>query len=168
MRKIVIAACLALVAWQLGCSAPAPTGELEVGQPAPAFKLADLNGNEVSLDQFKGKVVLLDFWATWCGPCRMSMPLLEKLQSQYTSDLALLAINLEEPRDLVAGYVKRQNLHSRVLLDEEGEVGRKYRSGSIPMQVLIDKDGVVRHVQIGFSPRMGDQLRGQIEQLRNP
>ncbi len=168
MRKIVLAACLALVAWQQGCSGPVPTGELEIGQPAPTFKLADLNGNQVSLDQFKGKVVLLDFWATWCGPCRMSMPLLEKLQSQYTADLALLAINLQEPRDLVASYVRTQNLHSRVLLDEEGEVGRVYRSSSIPMQVLIDKEGVIRHVQLGFSPRMGEQLREQIDQLRNP
>ncbi len=167
MRKFAFAFCLALVAWQLGCARPAPTGELEVGQPAPAFKLPDLNGNQVSLEQFKGRVVLLDFWATWCGPCRMSMPQLERLQAQFPSDLALLAINLEEPRDQVDSYVKQQNLHSRVLLDEQGEVGRVYRSSAIPMQVLIDKAGVIRHVQMGFSPRMGEMLREKVEQLRN-
>lgn len=167
MRNFALALGLALIAWQLGCSRPEPTGELEVGQPAPAFKLPDLNGNQVSLEQFKGKVVLLDFWATWCGPCRMSMPQLERLQAQFPSDLALLAINLQEPRDEVNSYVKQQNLHSRVLLDEEGEVGRVYRSSAIPMQVLIDKAGVIRHVQMGFSPRMGDLLREKVEQLRN-
>jgi thiol-disulfide isomerase/thioredoxin len=169
MRKSGFAACLALLVWQLGCSnPPAATGELEAGKPAPNFKLPDLNGNQVTLEQFKGKVVLLDFWATWCGPCRMSMPQLERLQAQYPSDLALLAINLQEERDQVSSYVRSENIHSRVLLDEQGEVARVYRAGAIPFQVLIDKTGIIRHTQMGFSPRMTDSFRELIEQLRNP
>ncbi len=137
-----------------------------IGCPAPNFKLSDLSGREVSLDQYRGRVVMLDFWATWCGPCRMTMPLLENLQKEYPNDLRLLAINLREPADMVRDYVRKQSISSEVLLDEKGEVGDTYRSDSIPMQVLIDKQGVVRHVTAGYSPRLASQLRSWIESLR--
>jgi thiol-disulfide isomerase/thioredoxin len=141
-------------------------GELQIGSSAPSFELSDLRGQTVSLSQFKGKIVILDFWATWCGPCRLSMPLLEKLQKENPNDLKLLAINLEEPLDLVRDYVARQNINTTVLLDSEGKVGRIYGSESIPMQVLIDKKGIIRDVKVGFSPSMGEQLRKQLDQLR--
>lgn len=141
-------------------------GELEIGASAPTFELTDLRGQTVSLAQFRGKIVILDFWATWCGPCRMSMPLLEKLQKENPDDLKLLAINLEEPLDLVRDYVARQNINTTVLLDFEGKVGRVYGSESIPMQVLIDKKGIIRDVKVGFSPRLGDMLRKQLAELR--
>ena len=86
---------------------------LEIGQAAPNFKLPDLSGQQVSLDQYKGKVVMLDFWATWCGPCRMTMPLMESIQKEYADTLVLLAVNLQEPRDVVRDYVRAQNIHSR-------------------------------------------------------
>lgn len=144
---------------------PGTTEEVSVGSPAPPFQLSDLYGREISLSQYRGKVVILDFWATWCGPCRMSMPLLEKLQEENPGSLKLLAINLEEPMDLVRDYVARQNIRSTVLLDEEGKVGRVYRSESIPMQVLIDKEGIVRDVQVGFSPRLAEKLRDEVAKL---
>ncbi len=142
-------------------------GALTIGVSAPEFRLADLRGQEVSLSQFKGKVVILDFWATWCGPCRMSMPVLEKLQQEHPNDLKLLAINLEESRDDVRDYVARRNIRTTVLLDSSGSVGRVYGSESIPMQVLIDKKGIVRDIKVGFSPRLGDQLRKQLDQLNS-
>ena len=144
---------------------PGTSEEVTVGRPAPLFQLNDLYGREISLSQYRGKVVILDFWATWCGPCRMSMPLLEKLQEENPGSLKLLAINLEEPLDQVRDYVARQNIRSTVLLDEEGKVGRIYGSESIPMQVLIDKEGIVRDVQVGFSPRMAEKLRHEVANL---
>jgi thiol-disulfide isomerase/thioredoxin len=147
------------------CTRP-PSAPLQIGSPAPKFTLPDLNGREVSLDQFKGKIVMLDFWATWCGPCRMTMPLLENLEKEYRDSMILLAINLQEPRNAVREYVQKQNINSQVLLDEKGSVGEMYGTDSIPMQVLIDKQGIVRHIQIGFSPRMASQLRSEIESLR--
>jgi thiol-disulfide isomerase/thioredoxin len=137
---------------------------IQIGQSAPKFKLPDLSGQMVSLDQFKGKVVLLDFWATWCGPCRMTMPMLEKLQKEFPSSLVLLAINLQEPRDVVRNYVKEQGINSRVLLDEPGDVGTLYGTGSIPMQVFIDKNGIVRLIQMGVKPE--SQLRAAIHALQ--
>ena len=141
--------------------------EVAVGSTAPNFSLTDLRGKEISLAQYQGKVVILDFWATWCGPCRMSMPMLEKIQKEYPSDVKLLAVNLQDPIDDVKDFVARQNFNSTVLLDSEGRVGSVYQAGSIPMQVVIDKKGIVSSVHVGFSPRMGEQLRGEIEKLRS-
>jgi len=152
------------------CTRPPSESESETGVrpnlPAPQFKLPDLGGQLVSLDQFKGKIVMLDFWATWCGPCRMTMPLLESLEREFPNDMTLLAINLEDTRDVVRDYVRTQSVRSRVLLDEEGTVGIKYGAAEIPMQVLIDRHGVVRLIQRGFGVNTISQLREQIKKLR--
>ncbi len=145
-----------------------PGATLEIGRPAPKISLPDLSGQTISLDQFKGKVVLLDFWATWCGPCRISMPQLENLQKEFPGTLVLLAINLDDQgADLVRNYVREQHVSSRVLLDEKGTAAQAYGAAEIPMEVLLDKNGIVRHVQNGFHPTMTiPQLRAQIESLR--
>jgi thiol-disulfide isomerase/thioredoxin len=149
-----------------GCARrPSQSESLETGRPAPAFKLPDISGQQISLDQYKGKVVLLDFWATWCGPCRMTMPVLESLQKEYPDRLVLLAINLQEPKGEVQEYIRQHNLKSRVLLDEQGTVGGQYGTDAIPMQVLIDKGGIVRDVLTGYNPRMAKKLREEIENL---
>ena len=96
----------------------------------------------------------------------MTMPILETIQKEYPNDLTLLAVNLQEPRDVVRDYVKAQSIHARVLLDEIGTVGETYGSESIPMQVLIDKQGIVRHIQIGFGVNTASQLRQEINKLR--
>jgi thiol-disulfide isomerase/thioredoxin len=139
--------------------------ELGIGRKAPGFKLMDLRGREVSLDQYKGRIVMLDFWATWCGPCRQSMPMLENLQKEFPDNLALLAINLQESAEEVSNYAKMRNIHSTILLDLDGKVGQVYRSDSIPMQVLVDQQGVVRHIQIGFGPSVQQKLRTEITKL---
>ena len=167
---------LAIVAWMLGalslhCSGPQGTdghltdGQL-MGQPAPAFELRDLEGHRVSLDQLRGKIVMLDFWATWCGPCQISMPIMDKLQKEFSSDVVLLAINVMEPVETVREYVSRQNVRSKVLLDPGGNVGEEYGSDAIPMQVIIDRQGVVQHVNVGLNPRMEALLREEINRLR--
>lgn len=108
---------------------------------------------------------MLDFWATWCGPCRMTMPVLENLEKEYKGSLVLLAINLQDPKDVVMDYVKKQALTSRILLDEQGSVGSLYGTDSIPMQFLLDRNGIVRHIQMGYRPRMASELRAAIAKL---
>jgi thiol-disulfide isomerase/thioredoxin len=166
IKKLLVALLIASAMAVSGCTRRATQSEaLDIGRPAPAFTLPDVNGRQVSLNQFKGKVVLLDFWATWCGPCRMTMPLLENLQKEYPDKMVLLAVNLQESREEVQKYLQAQNLHSQVLLDEEGRVGETYGTASIPMQVLIDKGGIVRYIQIGFSERTIKTLREEIGKL---
>ncbi len=164
-KLLIVIALLATGGISLNCGGPHPAAGLEIGRPAPEFELPDLSGHAVSLTQYQGKIVLIDFWATWCGPCRLSMPVLEDLQKEYPNDLVLLAVNLQEPLDEVRQYVTKQRIRSRVLLDQEGRVGSTYGSESIPMQVLIDQKGIVRDVQMGFSPTMGTHFREEVHKL---
>lgn len=144
-----------------------PGGNPAVGQRAPGFQLKDLQGNDVSLDQYKGKIVMLDFWATWCGPCRVTMPLLEQLQHEHPDAFTLLAVNVGDSPELVAPYVQQHRILARVLLDVEGKVGTAYGSESIPMQVLIDQKGIIRHIQAGYYEGMKDDLWAEIVKLQN-
>jgi thiol-disulfide isomerase/thioredoxin len=93
------------------------------------------------------------------------MPVLENLQKEFPSQLQLLAINLMETSEEVKNYVKSRNVRSTVLLDPDGKVGTVYGSDSIPMQVLIDQNGIVRHIQIGFGPSVPALLRSEIAKL---
>ncbi len=167
MRIKAVSAVVLASAFVLGLAGCGRPGRevVEVGQAAPDFQLSDLSGKSVSLSQFRGKVVILDFWATWCGPCRLTMPVLEKLHQRYAGNVVLLAINLEEAPEDVRPYVRDHQVTSTVLLDQDGTVGRIYRSDSIPMQVLIDQKGVVRHIAVGYSSSLGDRLKAQIDKL---
>ena len=139
-----------------GCARRPPESEpvLEIGQAAPNFKLPDLNGQQVSLDQYKGKIVMLDFWATWCGPCRMTMPMVENLQKEYADTMVLLAINIQESRDVVRDYIRAQSIRSRVLLDEEGFVGADVWSRSDPAADPDRQAGDRPTIQAGYGPGM--------------
>lgn len=144
-----------------------PPGEkVDIGQPAPSFKLFDMHSQEISLEKYKGKIILLDFWATWCTPCRMTMPVVEKLSKEFPDDMVVLAVNLRESKDVVEEYAFEQAISSQILLDEDGTVSATYGAYAIPMQILIDRSGVVRHIQAGFNLNMAARMRAQIEQLR--
>jgi len=167
-KRNAFAVCLVLCISTMifsGCARRPPESEsaLDIGQAAPNFKLPDLNGQQISLDQYKGKIVMLDFWATWCGPCRMTMPIVENLQKEYADTMILLAINI---RDVVRDYIRAQGIRSRVLLDEEGLVAQKYGAEGIPLQILIDKQGTVRFIQAGYNPGMASRYRAEINKLR--
>jgi thiol-disulfide isomerase/thioredoxin len=147
-------------------NSPVHGQSLNIGQPAATFQLKDLAGNQVSLADFKGKVVMLDFWATWCGPCRATMPEVEKLQQEHPDDFVLLAVNLGDSAEQVGRYVKMQNIQTRVLLDPDSGVGAAYGVGSIPMQVIIDKEGILRHSQVGQYTGWREDLWAEIEKLK--
>ena len=165
-KKELIVCLVAFLMLVIGvqCSLPpSATGTVEVGQAAPPFNLKDLSGREVSLDQYKGKIVILDFWATWCGPCRMTMPMLDKIQEEYSGKLSVLAINLQEPKNMVREYVLKQNLSSRVLLDEDYSIGTRYGTSAIPTQFLVDQNGIVRQIWTGYYPAA--QIKAEINKL---
>ena len=143
-----------------------PEAVVNIGQSAPSFKLPDLDGREISLEEYKGKIVLLDFWATWCSPCRMTMPVVEKLSREYPDEMVVLAVNLRESKEDIEKYAFEQAISSQILLDEEGKVSSNYGAYAIPMQFLIDRSGIVRHIQTGYNSNMASRMRALIESLR--
>ncbi|MGQ9880399.1 MAG: redoxin family protein [Armatimonadota bacterium] len=123
------------------------------GQPAPDFTLTDMEGNPVSLSDLKGKVVFLDFWATWCPPCQKSLPHTQSLsqhEKAKSGELVVLAINAREEADQVKQFMQEKGFSFRVLMDKDGAVLDKYKVQGIPTFVLIDREGKVAWVQIGF------------------
>ena len=116
-----------------------------VGYLAPDFSLRNLKGNYESLDSFRGQVVVLNFWATWCAPCRVEMPSFEKLYRRYRSEgVAVLAVTLDKnagPK--IKSFVDEYGLSFPILLDEKGEVERLYPSMTIPFTYVIDREGRV-------------------------
>lgn len=119
-----------------------------IDSSAPEFTLKNLNGEEVSLKDYKGKKVMLNFWATWCPPCKAEMPAMQQLYSQKPADLEILAINLD-PQNDVSGFVNSNGLDFPVLLDQSGSTQQLYSIISIPTTFLIDEKGVIKKKHIG-------------------
>ena len=109
---------------------------------APSFALKDLNGSEVRLDDLRGKIVFLNFWATWCPPCREEMPSMEKLYGEFKNrDFTMLAIDLREDVLKVKTYKEESGLTFPILLDSDGSVGLEYGVISIPTTYVVDREG---------------------------
>lgn len=109
--------------------------------PAPDFELTDLDGNSVRLSDFKGKYVFLNFFATWCGPCKEEMPDMELIHEKYKDDVVILAVNLGDSPGTVADFVDEYGLTFKILLDEEQQVGSQYQVSGIPTSYFIDTEG---------------------------
>ncbi len=111
-----------------------------VDMGAPGFTLENLDGEQVSLSDYKGKIVFLNFWATWCGYCDEEMPYFQNMMDN-NEDLVVLAVNVQESKDIVSKYIEEGGYSFPVLLDLEGEVGGEYLVGVLPTTYLIDKEG---------------------------
>jgi thiol-disulfide isomerase/thioredoxin len=137
-----------------------------LGQAAPELTLSSLGGASVSLNDFSGQVVLVNIWATWCGPCRIELPHIQDLHERYGNDgLAVLAINAGESEDQIRRYLSQEGLTFRVLLDPESQSLRTFSTSGIPTVVLIDREGIVRYGQVGYSPGSDQELEREVQAL---
>ena len=145
-------ALLVIAAGLLGASLQAETlmqrmlnqgiGIAEKPIPPVDFELQDLSGKKVKLSALKGKVVFLNFWATWCGPCRSEMPSMQRLHEKLKAEgLEILAVDLQEDKGKVQAFAKELGLAFPILLDSDGSVGAAYNARSIPTTYLLDRDG---------------------------
>jgi peroxiredoxin len=125
------------------------------GKPAPDFHLASLDGRTVSPADFRGKKLVVAFWASWCGPCRMELPALEKFYRQThkdDADYAIVSINIDDDRAAAEAAAAQLKVSFAVLLDPASKTSRTYGVDAIPALFVIDKDGKVMHGQVGFAP----------------
>ena len=139
---------------------PAQSGE--VGQLAPEFSLERPDGTWAKLAEFRGSVVLINFWATWCAPCRAEMPEIEQVyQRNRERGFEVLAVNLQESADEVRPFMTELGLSCPALLDRDGGTSRLYRARAIPSSFVIDRQGTVQYVRIGTLTRdsLEDELR---------
>jgi peroxiredoxin len=117
---------------------------------APDFTLQSVSGETVSLSDHRGKVVLINFWATWCPPCRQEMPDIQDRYARYSPDLVVLAVNNNETADLVAAFVDEFGLTFDPLLDPGAVVQTLYQLNGYPTSIFVDRDGVIQVIKVGF------------------
>jgi thiol-disulfide isomerase/thioredoxin len=153
---------------QEGGDQPGHVGSLSplVGQAAPEIDLELLSGGRFKLSEYKGQLVVLDFWASWCGPCMQTMPLVERLLEEFDdSEVRLVSVNLEEQPDQIRGVLERHNLNVPVALDLDGVAARRYQANAIPQLVVVDREGRVARLYIGGGPQVVEQLRAALVEL---
>jgi cytochrome c biogenesis protein CcmG/thiol:disulfide interchange protein DsbE len=145
MKIIKAATCLFIALIGLGITQTVPAAE-----SAPPFSVATDNG-KVSLADFKGKVVYLDFWASWCPPCRKSFPWMNAMKRRYGEQgLAIVAVNLDKDRELAAKFLHDQPASFTIAYDPEGELADTYQVQGMPSSYIIDRSGHISAVHLGF------------------
>jgi len=150
-----IAALLAPLAATLVFALPASGASAPSG-PAPQFTLDSRGGPKISLSQYKGQVVMLNFWASWCGPCRQEMPLLENIYKKYNKmGFTLIGVNVEPDSKAAEGFLKETPVTFPVIYDKDSTVSKAYDVSGMPSTVIIDRKGNIRVLHRGYKP--GDE-----------
>lgn len=134
-----------------------------IGSRAPNFELQGIGGDTFNLVEMQGRIVVLNFWATWCAPCKVEMPLLEEIYQDNSARLQVLAVNFDEPRQVVTEFARELQLSFPILLDPGGVVQDLYRVRGYPTTFILDESGIIRFHHIGLLRE--DQLSGYLSQM---
>jgi len=160
IKKLVVA----LLATVFAATSLASSG-LE-GQLAPDFALKSSTGENLRLSEYRGDVVMINFWATWCGPCRQEMPLLEELYARYKRvGFNLLGVNIDDDARRAMRMIDEMGVSFPVLFDSRKEVSKLYQVDAMPVTVLVDREGYVRYVHLGYKPGYEDKYLDQVRSL---
>jgi peroxiredoxin len=137
-----------------------------VGKKAVEFTLPDVSGGEVTLQSFRGKVVLLNFWATWCGPCREELPELDRVQEKFRKrGFAVVAVTVDNELENVRSFLKKYNLKLQAGWDRRKKVADAYKVEKMPSSYLIDRNGVIRFVHLGYSAEELKRIEVEIDEM---
>ncbi|MBA2870406.1 peroxiredoxin [Anoxybacillus calidus] len=152
--------------WQVLAENNEKTTGLAIGNAAPDFELKTLDGKSIRLSELQGQKVILNFWATWCPPCRAEMPEMQNFYEKHNKDVEVFAVNLtsQDSRDKVHSFIKENGLTFPVVLDEEGDVLKLYKISPIPTSYIIDSEGIIRHKYVG--PMTYDQMVELTESMK--
>jgi Peroxiredoxin len=138
----------------------------ELSGPAPDFTLTNLDGEKVKLSDLKGQVVMINFWASWCGPCRQEMPLLNDIYAGYKkAGFVLLGVNLDESADDAKAFLKKTPVNFPVLLDSQGKVADLYKNQAMPSSYFVDRKGNLVHLHQGYKPGEEAEYKRVIKKL---
>jgi len=148
-------------------AAPASQAAMpKIGAAAPDFALKSSSGKNLKLNEHRGEVVMINFWATWCAPCRQELPLLNRLHEQYRkAGFRLLGVNIDDRPDAARAMAKNLGISFPVLFDSEKRVSRLYDVNAMPSTVLIDRDGKVRYIHLGYRAGYETRYEAQIREL---
>jgi peroxiredoxin len=153
----------------LALSALALAAELKVGSRAPDFSLKDRGGKTVKLSGLRGKVVIVDFWATWCEPCKKELPALDKLQKSFIDakkDVVIVAVNIDNEKAKAEKFLKDKGIkHLTVVFDTKQAVAPTYDPPTMPTSYVVDQKGLVRHINQAYEPGDEKKLAKQVEAL---
>ena len=163
-KAILFAIALVLVLAFVWTGCGGPTQSQNEAIQAPDFKLSLLNGGETSLSDFSGKPVMLNFWATWCPPCREEMPYLQQIHEQRSADVVVLTVNMAENPGDVEEFIREFGLSFPVLLDSNGDVAQQYGVRAIPTTFFIDKSGILQGVKIGAFRNIAE-IESELEKI---
>ena len=136
------------------------------GHQAPDFALKSSSGENLRLSEYRGDVVMINFWATWCGPCRQEMPLLDELYTRYQRvGFNLLGVNIDDDSGRAMKMIDELGVNFPVLFDAHKQVSKLYEVEAMPVTVLVDREGTVRHVHHGYRPGYEEKYLDQIRSL---
>ncbi|TQV86579.1 TlpA family protein disulfide reductase [Aliikangiella coralliicola] len=133
---------------------------------APDFTLKSLTGENLRLSDFRGQVVLLNFWASWCGPCRQEMPILDEIHKKYEPlGFAVLGVNVDLKSEKAIDYLRGTPVKFPILLDPKSKVSEQYSVSAMPSTAIIDRDGNVRYVHAGYKTGDEEKYKNKIKEL---